>query len=201
MRKHINLKTNLTVREEKWHKELNSVYSTEFWNKTYALTADIKYDNRIKWIQFQINRNSLYTNYRVNKFNNQVSPLCTFCIQSQNMFPQIEHVSHLFVTCPTIQSLWHAIVRWLESVEVTLPTNKQNILFGIHNQPFDSLQNYVILCTKYYIWVMKQKQQSPTLEMFKKYFLSKLDDLKNVYTLLDNNISFNQWLNIYRNLL
>ena len=200
MRKYTNLKTNLTVREEKWHKELNTLYSTEFWNKTYVLTAEIKFDHKIKWLQYQINRNSLYTNYRVNKFNNQVSPLCTFCIQSQNANPQIEHVSHLFVSCPTIQKLWYDIVDWLNSIDVGVPTDKKNLLFGVHTEQFDSVSNYVILCTKYYIWVTKQKQQSPTFVAFKKYFFTKLEDLKNAYTFLEKNDKFNHWNNIYSNL-
>ena len=59
LRKKENLKTSLVKHEAKWHEELNCILSTDFWNSTYSLTSKIKYDNRVKWIQYQINRNSL----------------------------------------------------------------------------------------------------------------------------------------------
>ena len=89
LRKKINLGTTLSVREEKWHNELNCTFSIDFWNKTYNLTSNIKNDNKLKFLQYQINRNSLYTNYRVNKFKNDISPYCTFCSGSQNLNPNI----------------------------------------------------------------------------------------------------------------
>ena len=41
LRKKINLTTSLAARENKWHRELDCVYSTEYWNKIYRLTAEI----------------------------------------------------------------------------------------------------------------------------------------------------------------
>ena len=70
----------LSAREEKWHSELNSTFSAIFWSKTYQMTGNIRNENQIKWPQFQIHRNSLYTNYRVNKFNQEVSKYCIFCL-------------------------------------------------------------------------------------------------------------------------
>ena len=65
---------SLSRREQKWQEELDCTFSVEFWNRVYQLTADIKYENKIKWLQFQINRNSLYTNIKVNKFKPYISP-------------------------------------------------------------------------------------------------------------------------------
>ena len=68
IRKKVNLSTNLAVRENRWHNELNSTFGIDFWNSTYNLTSTIKNENKMKWFQFQINRNCLFTNYKVNKF-------------------------------------------------------------------------------------------------------------------------------------
>ena len=65
----MHLQTNLSSEEEKWHRELGNFYASDFWNATYRLTSEIKNENKMKWIQFQINRHCLYTNHKVNKFN------------------------------------------------------------------------------------------------------------------------------------
>ena len=115
LRKKTNLNKSLAVREEKWHEELNTVFNTDFWNKTYSCTAEIKNNNRLKWLQFQINRNSLYTNYKVHKFNPQVSPFCTFCVQRNEENPGLELVSHLFESCKYVRDLWTCVGDWLSA--------------------------------------------------------------------------------------
>ena len=59
LKKKNNLGRTMTKSENKWHNELNCTFGINFWNMTYALTANIKNENKIKWFQFQINRNSL----------------------------------------------------------------------------------------------------------------------------------------------
>ena len=50
-------KKNMNGRENRWHNELGCVLSTECWIGSYQLTAGIKYENKLKWLQFEINRN------------------------------------------------------------------------------------------------------------------------------------------------
>ena len=78
LKKKSNLSRSQTKSEGKWHLELGSIFGIDFWNKTYSLTANIRHENRLRWFQYQINRNSLFTNYRINKFKNHISPLCSF---------------------------------------------------------------------------------------------------------------------------
>ena len=42
LRKHLNLKTSLSTRENRWHTELQQTFGIEFWNNTYNLAASIK---------------------------------------------------------------------------------------------------------------------------------------------------------------
>ena len=63
------MSTTLAEREGRWHTELGCVFGLEYWNKIYTLTAGIKNENKIKFMQFQINRNCLFTNYKVNSLN------------------------------------------------------------------------------------------------------------------------------------
>ena len=101
-----NLKVTVQDREAVWHTEIGTVYGIRFWNRVYALTVDIKNDNRLKWLQYQVVRNSLFTNHKVNKFNPSVSPLCRNC-------PTIEKISHLVWVCGQARDLWQNIQDFL----------------------------------------------------------------------------------------
>ena len=74
LRKKNNLTGKLSEREKRWHLELQKTYGVDFWNRTYSLAASIKNENKLKFFQFQINRNSLFTNYKVNNLSH-MSPL------------------------------------------------------------------------------------------------------------------------------
>ena len=190
----------MTSREEKWNQELGVDLSSSFWNSVYDHTANINYDNRMKWLQFQINRNSLYTNYKVNKFNRQVSAMCTFCLQNDPHTQNIELVSHLFVRCEKVNDLWTNVGNWLGSLGLHFTFDRKILLFGDHSQPFTSVSNYIILSVKYYIWVTRIKNQNINLLAYKKYLYYKLKELKNVYRYEKKEYKFNQWLSIFSSL-
>ena len=117
------------VREEKWHHELQCTYGVDFWTKTYSLVANLKYDNKMKWLQFQINRNSLFTNYRVNKFKPNISPLCSLCLANEN-FPRFELISHLFYDCDYTLNMWQNIKTWLATLDIILPLDRANVWYS-----------------------------------------------------------------------
>ena len=73
LRKKAILNNKIHKRESKWHQELGTNFSIQFWNNSRRLCTNIKFDNKIKWLQFQIIRNSLQTNYIVGHFNINVS--------------------------------------------------------------------------------------------------------------------------------
>ena len=170
LRKKNNLNTTLEERESKWHQELNCILGTEYWNKIYSLTASIKNENRMKFLQFQINRNSLFTNYKVNKFKNNISPFCSFCTGTNgNNQPHFERISHLFYECHLVFKLWEDVVNWIRTFNFEIPLEKKKIIFGIQEQKISSVPNYLILCVKYFIWKSKFQGQHPTLNSFKIY--------------------------------
>ena len=200
LRKKENLKTNLGKHEAKWHQELNCILSTEFWNSSYNLSSQIKYDNRIKWLQYQINRNSLYTNYRVNKFNQMVSPKCTFCLLSGAQSPSLEKISHLFCLCKVVRKFWAEVADFMISFGVIIPLQINTLLFGNHVEDVSSVSNVVILNAKQYIWRSKQAGALLNFTAFKKHLHAKLTDLKNAYLHINKIQLFDQWLHVYNNL-
>ena len=190
----------MSDRENKWHQELGQVYSKEFWNKSYKLTSEILYDNKIKWLQFQICRNSVYTNYKINKFNSQVPSFCTFCLHKDPNSQNFELVSHLFVQCEVVQSLWSGVRHWVESLGIILPLDTTSLLFGFHEQPITSITNYVILTIKFYIWVSRIKDQNLFLTAYQFYLYHRLDELKNAFIYDKKDHNFDPFVTLYNTL-
>ena len=200
IRKKTNLTTNLSERENRWHLELQRTYGVEFWNKTYSLAASIKNENKFKYFQFQINRNSLYTNYKVHKFKPYISPLCTFCCDISE-FAHNELVSHVFFQCDMVHNLWQDVKVWLATLNMTLPLNITKVLFGIHEEHSFSPLNYTILCVKYYIWRVKFQNKDLSLGSFQKYFFQKLNYQRNAFIYRGDIHGFEKMCIIYESLL
>ena len=105
----LNMKANLNnkiyLRENLWHLELNQHLSVQFWDNAKRLCASINFDNQLRWLQFQIVRNSLQTNYIVSHFKPNVSPTCSYCRNLDNLernLNNLEKISHLFWTCVSV---------------------------------------------------------------------------------------------------
>ena len=49
-----NYKRQTTERETKWHLELGQILGVPFWNKIYNQVSDIKYDNALELVQYQV---------------------------------------------------------------------------------------------------------------------------------------------------
>ena len=167
-------KNILQSRQNKWHEELSLNYGTDFWDKTYQALPFIKYDNRLKWLQFQIVRNCLFTNYRVNKFKPYVSPLCTYC-QVEN-----EIISHLYFLCPKTFAFLNQARDFFQEFGVTIILNLNTILFGNKEEKFDSLDNQVILWLKSFIWSNKFKNSHLSISIFKEMFKNRLQEVKEM---------------------
>ena len=192
-----NLNRPQTKSEGKWHIELQCTFSIEFWNKTYTLAANIKNDNRLRWFQYQINRNSLFTNYRVNKFKNHISPLCIFCSHFAGVPHHNELVSHLFFECDFVLALWQQVRGWLETLDIGLELNRAQLLFGIHVENSQSVKNFIIITVKHYIWKTKFQSTALSLNEYQNFLKIKLDDIKNAYIYQGKGINFDNWSVIY----
>ena len=67
LRAKANLDRSVRRIEEKWHAQLDTNLSVNFWNNAWRLHASMQL-NQLKWLQCQILRNCLFTNNRVSKF-------------------------------------------------------------------------------------------------------------------------------------
>ena len=166
----------------------------EFWKKLYLNTSKIKFDNKTKWLQYQVNRNSLYTNARVSKFNANVSNLCTFC----GLYPEL--ISHLFYDCSKVYDLICELKEWVASLEISFSFTKKQVIFGNIDESPGSVINFILLCLKNYIWKAKFTGYGLSLRNFQYQLLSGLKRHKEALKYTNNESLFDQWSNIFNNL-
>ena len=182
------LRNNNAKREDKWHEELNKRFSVITWDKMRYFCASIDLENPVKWLQYQILRNSLQTNVIVSHFVPNVSPECQFC----HLEP--EKISHIFWTCHFVRLFLNNIITWVRSTGLEFDPSREQFLFGYLNQKFDTPNNYLILHIKKYIWTTKFKDvNSLSVVGFKNYFNLIIRDLKRVYNEINKSAEFHVW--------
>ena len=181
------------LRENKWHAELNQVFSVHFWENTRKLYTSINIDNQLKWLQFQNARNLLQTNYIVSHFQANVSPTCTYCADPDSS----EKISHLYWACLIVQRFIQEVGGFVCSTGLDFTPTRHHILFGFHNEKFHSPKNFIILIMKRYIWLTKFRTGNLSLVAFKSLLKSYLDDLKHIFDMKGMPEIFNEWNMIY----
>jgi hypothetical protein len=187
------LNNKMHLREAKWHTELGSTFSLNFWDKARNLCARIDFDNQLKWLQYQLVRNSLQTNYIVNHFKPNVSKFCTYCKDPNSD----ELVSHLFWFCPYVSQFITEIFNFIGNTGLDVNPTREQFLFGFQNtQPYNP-KNYICLVLKKYIWRTKFKTETLTLVGFKNQLKSYLCDLKYFFQFKNVPNQFNEWNALY----
>ena len=187
------LKNKISVRENKWHEELQSRFSIIFWHNARKLYASISCNNNFKWLQFQIVRNSLQTNFIVSHFINDVSPLCKYCLNLP------EKVSHLFWSCNCVSVFLQEVFQYICSTGLAYIPTRNEFIFGNYKFSTESPQNYLSLIIKKYIWKTKFKTPTPilTINGLKNYLKMCLEELKTIYIVREKASSFDEWLILY----
>ena len=182
------LNNKIGIREQKWHTELNSNFSVNFWDKSRKLCASINHENPIKWLQHQIVRNSLQTNLIVSHFIQNVSPECQYCQNTP------ETISHLFYLCPIVKQFLNDIFALVSSTGLQFTPTRDQFLFGYLDQTFNTPSNYLVLHLKKFIWNAKFKTPiNLSMVGFKNYFKNILFDLKLIYELKNKSAEFHVW--------
>ena len=188
------LENNIGKRDEKWHAELDSVLSVTFWDNVRHLNSTIDFDNPNKWLQFQIIRNCLQTNYIVSHFIRNVSPLCQYCGFSN------EKISHIFWFCSIVNIFLNETFEYISSTGLAYFPSKLEFLFGVPEVTFDHPKNYLSLLIKRYIWKVKFGSAILNIVGLKYHLKACLCDLKNIYEKKDEAIKFNDWILLYNDL-
>ena len=187
------LGNKIVQREEKWHNELNLTLSIDFWMRARKFCTKIDFDNQLRWLQFQIVRNSLQTNYIVSHFRPNISKLCTFCQDAGSL----ELISHLFWLCPRIKDFIRTVIDHISTLGLTFTPTKLEFLFGYQNIHPYSPKNLICLVLKKYIWKAKFRNGILTLVSFLSLLKSYLYDIKYMFECRKKFDDFNEWITIF----
>ena len=135
--------------ETKWQMKLNTTFSVDFWNKIWQINKFSLVSNKMKWINLQILKYILPTNYTVNKYKPSQDPRCSFCTAHTEQLPD------LIWGCLVVRDFWKMVGNILTLYFPTFKLGRKEAIFGDINSRGDSVINTVILLSKQFIWRQK----------------------------------------------
>ena len=143
----------------------------------------------MKWLQFQLVRNSLQTNYVVSHFIANVSPTCSYCENPESS----ELISHLFWFCPYVNAFLRETFDFICSTGLNYAPTRDQFLFGFQNIDFSSPKNYITLVLKKYIWSTKFKTKNLSLVGFKNLLKTYVRDIECIFEMQNKPEKFSDW--------
>ena len=170
--------------ENKWEQKLNCILGVQYWNKCYIFHKWLNYNNKQKWLYYQILRKCLMVNNTVAKFKQHVNVNCTFC-NVEN-----ETIQHLFYQCTISWNFIAVSLAWLNSAGADINVMDIDIydFLFIQRSRTRNYSHFVLFQhIKYFLWRSRCAKTLPTLANFKEW-------LKREFTLLMDCI------NVYPNL-
>ena len=139
-----------------WSIELGINFDEEEWNALLVDTLKVTTATKLRYFQYRVLYRNLTTNVRRSKWNQQMSPLCTFCKNSP------ETVIHLLCECKCVQKLWVALRKWLNYyLHVHVQFSNVMIITQRYSGKFKRLVQLMVLILKQYIYASKCKEIHP----------------------------------------
>ena len=161
-----------------WELELGCLLTEDDWWSMYPLFMKLVKPSKLRLFQYRVLTKSLTTNYIRNKWDNTISPKCSFCTREQ------ETVTHILFECDNTKILWQ---QWQKMIKhffnVEVPLTKRFCLLTDYK---DSCRNIVVLTAavlKQYIYASKCRNITPT-------FVGLMARLSDLYV-VDKNIAYN----------
>ena len=125
--------------ENKWQTELGTNFSVDFWNRIWKINKYSIVSNKLKWINLQITRFILPTNYTVNKYNPNQDPRCSYC----NL--HLERLPDLIWSCPVVRGFWSIVGTILTTYFPEFNLGRKEAIFGNVKSKGSSVINTMIL--------------------------------------------------------
>ena len=100
-----------------------------------------------------------------------------------------ESISHLFYSCEKVSLLWNSVSAWLNTHNIELPVDQNQILFGIQREQCNSVSNELIRYVKYFIWISKFDGKVMTLSLLQKFLRNMLQAKKDAFLIVGNRIN------------
>ena len=160
--------------EAKWQTELGTTLSINFWDKIWKLNKASLGSNKIKWVNLQIYRFILPTNYTVNKYKTSQDPGCSFCPN------HIEKLPNLLWECPVVGEFWAMLGNILMFYFPRFKLGRKEAIFGDINSSSTSVINTLLILAKQFLW--KQKFGAKNLDevLFINFMRKEIKLLVNI---------------------
>ena len=167
---------NIRNREQKWNETLGRTLGIDFWDRCYENTNQIFFNNRLKWLQYQIIRGTLKTNRIISKFAQGVTNNCTFC----NL--QNESIIHLFWECQIVQNFIRNISQYflVHDNRFYFQHSLKTFIFN-STGPIVSPINIAALYMKQFIWISRCRNKPLNETHFETFFQNELGTLRIAY--------------------
>ena len=147
---------NTEKSENKWHENLGATFSVPFWDKIFQLPKKMLVPNKAIWLQIQLNKHLLTTNYTVSHYDAKVSAACSFCSA------HFEKLHFLFWGCGVVEEFWLMIGNLISNFYPNFILGRKEALFGDAKSGGDSVINTILMLARYFIW--RQKFSLKTLD-------------------------------------
>ena len=135
--------------ELKWHEKLGTVLSVIFWDNIFRLPQKMLVPNRIIWMQIQINKHLLPTNYTVSQYDRKVSPLCSLCSLHN------EELHYLLWGCQVVGLFWQMVGNTISNYYPEFVLGRREAIFGYANEKGTSPLNTILILSRYFIYQQK----------------------------------------------
>ena len=149
------------------------------------------YNNRSKWIDYQILRHSLKTNHILHNFFNHINDECPFCSANPDT------IMHTMGTCVHTNTLWDKLKQILSQTYIGKDQTLKNKLFGYSELENTHPLNVIHSLTRLYIWNCRHKNTVPNIQALKNIVCTEIKDLKAIYAIKMRDFPYSQeWLYI-----
>ena len=181
-----------TVEEEnKWHSELGVSLSVTFWDKIWGDQKHLICSNKMKWINLQILRFTLPTNYSVNKYKPSQDPRCSFCLN------HLEKIPTLVWSCPVVRDFWTRVGDIINIFFPDFNLGQKEAIFGDCKSKGNSALNTILILAKQFIWTQKFGNRNLCALQYKRFMKNELKFMLDTMHYKENIDNFHfEWFEI-----
>ncbi len=156
----------------------NNVFSDIEWEEFWLLRQKFFLFNKVVEVSIKIIHNCYPVNYKLAKFNNSISPNCSFCFQSE------ETINHLFWDCVYCKVFWVDFSNFVKKYLYPNFCITPKILFFGYSLNLDPshckfIINLLLFLAKFYIHKCKFSKKTPYFFIFRKDFDVYVNSLRN----------------------
>ena len=195
----LSKKAKRPTSEESWETEVGLGFEEKDWEHIYIMPYLLTRNTRLIHFQLKITHRILACKDKLFCWKIKDSNICDKCKVN------IDNIEHHLIACPTTKIFWDCLFKWWRAtMEMLIPLDTYDILFGIQNHNADiiiSQINFTILHAKYFVYNCNRNEEVPDLYKFLLELKSTFKCLQLAMTNDGKEDHFNKaWGELYNNI-